>query len=59
MGLLRSSVQHFANLVDIATRSLIAAAPHSHPKAGADKIELEALSGDTLMIQKDPPGVGL
>lgn len=61
MGLLRSPVPHFANLdyVDIATRSLIAAVPHTHSQAGAGRIALETLSGDTFMIQKDPPGVGL
>lgn len=61
MGLLRSPVPHFSSLdyVDIATRALIAAVPHTHPQAGNGRIALETLSRDTFMIQKDPPGVGL
>ncbi|ENZ7914662.1 LysR substrate-binding domain-containing protein [Klebsiella aerogenes] len=61
VGLLRSPVPRYSGLkyLDVATRSLIAAVPHTHPLAGEDRIALESLSGDIFMVQKDPPGVGL
>ncbi|HGU9824306.1 TPA: LysR substrate-binding domain-containing protein [Enterobacter cancerogenus] len=60
-GLLRSPVPRYAglNYLDIATRSLVAAVPHTHPQAVVESIALASLAGDTFMIQQDPPGVGL
>ena len=61
IGLLRSPVPRFASLnyLDLVTRPLIAAVPHTHPLAEAGTIALGMLSGETFMIQQDPPGVGL
>ncbi|EMV1562683.1 LysR substrate-binding domain-containing protein [Enterobacter sp. SORGH_AS_0287] len=60
-GLIRSPVPRYAglNYLNIATRALIAAVPHSHPQAAIERISLASLAGDIFMIQQDPPGVGL
>lgn len=60
-GLIRSPVPRYAglNYLNIATRPLIAAVPHTHPQAAIESISLASLDGDTFMIQQDPPGVGL
>lgn len=60
-GVIRSPVPRYAglNYLNIATRALIAAVPHSHPQAAIERISLASLAGDIFMIQQDPPGVGL
>ncbi|EMH1277316.1 LysR family transcriptional regulator [Enterobacter hormaechei] len=61
VGLLRSPVPRYVSLnyLNIATRPLIAAVPHTHPQAAVESIALSSLAGDTFMVQQDPPGVGL
>ncbi|EIY5101851.1 LysR substrate-binding domain-containing protein [Klebsiella variicola] len=60
-GLIRSPVPRYAglNYLNLATRPLIAAVPHTHPQAAVERIALVSLAGDTFMVQQDPPGVGL
>jgi len=60
-GLLRSPVPRYAglNYLNIATRPLIAAVPHTHSQAAVESIALASLAEDTFMVQQDPPGVGL
>ncbi|MCS6068878.1 LysR family substrate-binding domain-containing protein [Klebsiella variicola subsp. variicola] len=60
-GLIRSPVPRYAglNYLNIATRPLIAAVPHTHTQAAVERIALASLAGDTFMVQQDPPGVGL
>lgn len=59
VGLIRSPVPRYTglNYLNIATRPLIAAVPHTHPQAAVESIALASLAGDTFMIQQDPPGV--
>ena len=60
-GLIRSPVPRYAglNYLNLATRPLIAAVPHTHPQAAVERIALVSLAGDTFMVQQDTPGVGL
>lgn len=46
-------------LLDIATRPLVAVVPRHHPLASRRAIPLAALAEETFFIQQDPCGVGL
>lgn len=61
VALIRSPLPKYDELeyLDVVTRPLIAVLPARHPLAGQQCISLSALSGETFMIQEDPPGVGL
>lgn len=61
VALVRSPVPHHSHLeyLDVATRPLIAVLPHGHPLMSEQRIALSALSEESFLIQKDPPGVGL